>query len=333
MKLLEFQGARRLQLLEMPLPTPQPHEVVVRTLISAICGSEMHAYRGNGSPGGNPGHEACGIVHAVGDHVRGLRPGQRVGVSAVGGCGRGDCPYCQRGQSTWCPRLKIHVNMHAEYFVAAESCCLPLPDDIPPEAAVLLAGDGLGVPYHTSRRLLSPEIRNIVVFGLGPVGLGHTLVQSHLGRAVIGVDISPYRLEYALRLGAVRVVDARAEDAVKSVRQIAEGGADVCIEAAGRPETLRQCFAAVRPGGTVVMSGEQPQVQLSPSEDFIRRDITAMGCWFYQVGEFPDMLRLYRDGLDVRRLVSHVLPLEEAAEAYRLFDAGLSAKVLLRMQA
>lgn len=83
---------------------------------------------------------------------------------------------------------------------------------------------------------------------------------------------------------------------------------------------------------TVVNAGEQPSVDLSPSEDFIRRDITAVGSWFFHVGEFRAMLDLYRAGLGVADLVSHVLPLAEAASAYELFASGASAKVLLDMR-
>ena len=106
-------------------------------------------------------------------------------------------------------------------------------------------------------------------------------------------------------------------------------GADVCIEAAGRPETARQCFAAVRTAGTVVFNGEQPAIRLSPSEDFIRRDITALGSWYYHFSQFPAMLAHYRAGLAIERLITHRFPLEEAAEAYHLMAAGQTGKVLL----
>src|SRR5690606_3873823 len=109
-------------------------------------------------------------------------------------------------------------------------------------------------------------------------------------------------------------------------------GADVCIEAAGRPQTLKQCFAAVRTGGQVLINGEQPGVELSPSRDFIRRDITATGSWFYHFSEFPEMLGLYRQGLDVAKLITHRFQLSQADEAFRAFDAGLTGKVLLTME-
>jgi threonine dehydrogenase-like Zn-dependent dehydrogenase len=106
-------------------------------------------------------------------------------------------------------------------------------------------------------------------------------------------------------------------------------GADLCIEAAGRPETAKQCFAAVRIAGTVVFNGEQPAMPLSPSEDFIRRDITAVGSWYYHFNEYPAMLDLYRQGLPIGNLITHHFPLAQADEAFRLMAAGLTGKVLL----
>ena len=106
-------------------------------------------------------------------------------------------------------------------------------------------------------------------------------------------------------------------------------GADACIEAAGRPETALACFAAVRTAGTVVFNGEQGALPLSPSDHFIRRDITAIGSWFYHFSEFGQMLALYRNGLRVRDLISHRYPITEAAAAFEKFSSGQSGKVIL----
>ncbi|MFH1569709.1 MAG: zinc-binding dehydrogenase [Gemmatimonadota bacterium] len=332
MRSVRLDGDSKVRVVEAPEPAPGPGQVVVRALVSALCGSELKGYRGTGASDGNSGHEGMGVVHAVGEGVTAVAVGDRVGVSAIAGCGRPACPQCQRGQSTWCPDRAYFGSMHAEYFLTRATACLPVPEDVPDEAAVLLAGDGLGVPYHTSRKL-AEGTRTVAVFGLGPVGLGNVLLQAHLGREVIGVDLQPYRLDRARQLGAAAAVHAGEEDAVAAVLEHTGGaGADVAIEAAGRVETARQCFAAVRTAGTVVFNGEQPSLEVSPSEDFIRRDITAVGSWFFHVGEFAAMLELYRGGLRVADLVSHVVPLAEAAAAYDLFASGATAKVLLDMR-
>ncbi len=302
---------------------------MIETRASALCGSEMKTYRTTGQVGGNPGHEAAGVVVALGEDVSALRIGQRVGVSAISGCDQ--CDYCAQGQYTWCPQRKFYGSMHAERFLAAANACHPLPDDLSWEIGVLLTGDGFGVPYHTSLKLRDPGIKTIAIFGMGPVGLGNLLMQRWLGRSVIAVDVSARRLELARELGATNTLrPGETPDLVAEMRAFTGGhGPDVCMEAAGRPETARQCFAAVRAGGTVVFNGEQPSLELSPSEDFIRRDITAVGSWYYHFSEYPQMLALYRAGLPIAHLITHRFSLAEIAEGYRLMAAGETGKVMI----
>jgi threonine dehydrogenase-like Zn-dependent dehydrogenase len=328
MHILRLEGHSVVDVVDQPDPVPGPGEVVIETAVSAICGSELHAYRGDGLPRGNSGHEAVGTVIEMGEGVSGLKLGQRVGASAIAGCGH--CAYCEKGQYTWCPQRKFYGSMHAERFLASANACYPLPDDVSWEAGVLITGDGLGVPYHTSTKIASPDIRIVVVFGVGPIGLGNVLMQAHLGRRVIAIDLIPGRLEAAKRLGASDVVDATACDPVERVRVLSDGaGADACIEAVGRPETALACFDAVRTAGTVVFNGEQGAFPISPSDHFIRRDITAVGAWFYHFSEIDRMLALYRNGLPVTDLISHRYPFTEAAAAFERFSSGRSSKVLL----
>ncbi len=327
MRSLRFRGNSAVEIVEVAEPTPGPGEVVVATAVSALCGSELHGYRGAGQEAGNSGHEGVGTVTALGEGVTGLAVGQRVGVSAIAGCGV--CAECARGRYTWCPQYRFYGNMHAERFLAAANACHPLPDDVPWDAGVLLTGDGLGVPYHTATKIDAPTIETVAIFGAGPIGLGNVLMQAHLGRRVIAVDLSPARLALARALGAAETVDAGQCDAVAAVRERTGGGADACIECAGRPETALACFAAVRTAGTVVFNGEQGAVPLSPSDHFIRRDVTAVGAWFYHFAEFAPMLALYRAGLRVTDLITDRFAFAEAAAAWERFAAGQTGKVLL----
>ncbi|MCP4167916.1 MAG: zinc-binding dehydrogenase [Chloroflexi bacterium] len=331
MRIIRLEGKSVVTVVDQADPVPAPGEVVVETAVSALCGSELHTYRGDGLEQGNIGHEAVGTVVAIGEGVSDLKIGQRVGASAIAGCG--DCFYCARRQYTWCPEHAFYGSMHAERFLAAAAACYPLPDDISWAAGVLITGDGLGVPYHTSTKIASPDIRTVAVFGVGPIGLGNVLMQAHLGRRVIAVDIVSERLVAAEALGASDVVNARECDPVERVRMLSGGaGVDVCIEAAGRSETALACFEAVRTAGTVVFNGEQGALPISPSDQFIRRDITAVGAWYYHFSEVDQMLELYRNGLPVTNLISHRYPFEEAGIAYEKFSSGQSAKVLLDYQ-
>lgn len=329
MRMLKLDGGGVVRVVDASDPHPGPGEVVVDTAVSALCGSELHGYRSVGGSAGNGGHEAAGTVRALGAGVTTLRVGQRVGLSAISGCGA--CDACAAGRFTWCAQRRFYGNMHAERILVAANACYPLPDALSWDAGVLLCGDGMGVPYHTAQKIAAPHIHTVAIFGVGPIGLGNTLLQHHLGRQVIAIDIAPARLTLARAMGAAHVVDAGATDAVASVRALTDGrGADVCVEAAGRPETLLHCFAAVRTGGTVVMNGEQGGVALSPSEHFIRRDITAVGSWYYHFGEIPEMMALHAQGLGVQQLITHHFPLTEADRAFREFAAGRTGKVLLR---
>ena len=329
MKIVNVTGQSQVVIEERPLPKAGPGEIVIQTVVSAICGSEMHDYRKGGYATCNMGHEAVGIVVELGEGADGLHLGQRVGASAIAGCGR--CAFCAKGQYTWCPNYKFYDNMHAEYFVIPALACQPLPDDVSWDVGVLITGDGLGVPYHTSTKINREDVTTVAIFGLGPIGLGNVMFQTYLGRQVIGIDRSPKRLELARQLGAAYTIAVQDDtDVPARVREITRGqGADVCIEAAGVPATAKQCFASARIAGTVVFNGEQKSIELSPSEDFIRRDITAIGSWFYHYSEYPAILALFRQGLPVDALITHRFPIEQASDAYAAMQGGYSGKVLL----
>lgn len=329
MQSIQLQGQSTVVCIDTPTPEPGPGEVLIQTQRSALCGSELGSYRGDGMATGNTGHESAGIIAQLSPDVTQFQEGQRVGVSAIAGCGH--CPYCAKGQNTYCPDRSYHGSMHAEYFITHANACHPLPDDLSWEVGVLISGDGFGVPYHTSTKLKNEPIESIAIFGMGPIGLGNTLLHSYLGREVIAVDIVPKRLALAQSLGATHTIQAGDDiDPVAAIHDLTQGrGADVCFEAAGNPITAKQCFAAVRTAGTVVFNGEQPALELSPSADFIRRDITALGSWYYHYGQFPAMLDLYRTGLAIDRLITHRFPLADAAEGFRLMAAGQTGKVIL----
>lgn len=328
MKSVRLPGHGMATVEEAPEPTPQAHEVVIKTAVSALCGSELHGYRNDGSAKGNSGHEAAGTVLRVGSAVTTPQPGQRVGVSAIAGCGA--CGFCARGQYTWCTQRRFYGSMHAEQFVAAANACHVLPDDVDWKTGVLITGDGMGVPFHTATKIIRPDTTTIAVFGAGPIGLGSILLQAFLGKKVIAVDVSAPRLALAVRLGAAAAFNPRDTDVVAAIRDCTGGiGADLCIEAAGRPETALNCFAAVKTGGQVIFNGEQGPVNLSISEQFIRRDITATGSWFYHFAEYHDMLRLFRGGLPVSSLISDAYPLDAINTAFADFAAGKTAKAII----
>ena len=246
MKLLEMTGDATSRVIDAQSPQPGPGEVLIETARSAVCGSEMKTYRGKGMAGANTGHEAVGTVVELGAGVTGLKPGQRVGVSAVVGCGA--CPECEAGRYTWCRSAKSRSNMHAEQFVMPARACSLLPADLPWDAAALLTGDGMGVPWHTAKKIDRADIETVVVMGCGPIGLGNILLQAHLGRRVIGVDIVDYRVDLASSLGAAVSIKADAT-LVDRIMDLTDGaGADVVIDCAGQRASVANSFLAARPG-------------------------------------------------------------------------------------
>ncbi len=327
MKLLEMTGNASSRIIDAEPPAPESDEVIIERARSALCGSEMKTYRGPGSPGRNTGHEAVGTIVELGSGVTSLEIGQRVGVSAVVGCGK--CAQCAAGRYTWCKAARSRSNMHAERFPIHARCCSRLPDDLPWDEATLLTGDGMGVPWHASKKIDRGDINTVVVMGLGPIGLGNVLLQAHLGRRVIGVDILDYRIALAETLGADEALKAD-ESLIERILELTGGeGADAVIDCAGQRASVANSFLAVRRGGTVVFNGESMEEMLAPSRDFNRREIWAVGCWYYFMSEVPEMLALWRGGLDVARMITHRFPLDEAPQAFELFDAGRTGKALL----
>jgi L-iditol 2-dehydrogenase len=315
MRSLCFKSPTDVELVEVPVPDPTADQALVRVEASAICGSELKA-----PPFTNPGHEAVGIVEHAAAGSDFLK-GERVGISAVNGCGV--CEHCRRGVQIYCSRREPatgYQNMHADYVAVAGTALRRLPQGISPSSAVLLAGDTLGVPVRASRRVPSAAGERILVIGLGPVGLSHTLVRVHAGAEVIAIDPSAYRRQLALTIGAT---------AVFSPGDDIGGQPKLVIECTGRPESIEFSLETVGVGGTVLQSGECPMVQVSPSDTFIRREITYTGSWYYADEDYPEMVRLYEGGLPLEQLATHTFPAEEIDKAYQRFVARESGKVLL----
>jgi threonine dehydrogenase-like Zn-dependent dehydrogenase len=314
MRALLFNRPDAVELVETPTPEPGDGEALVRIEVSAICGSELKS-----EPGSNPGHEAAGVVEAAPAGSE-YRPGDRVGVSAVTGCG--DCEPCRRGVQLHCANgWRFHGAMHADFTVVPERALRRLPAGAPPGDGALITGDALGVPVRAHRRVPSQPGERVVVLGLGPVGLAHTLVRTHDGAEVVAVEPSEYRRRLALELGAAEVL-APGEDLGAAPGMV--------IECTGLASCVVLALDAVEAGGTVLQSGECPAVELNPSETLIRREITYTGVWYYADEDFPEMVRLYEEGLPVGKLVTHEFPADQIAEAYRAFVSREAGKVLLR---
>jgi alcohol dehydrogenase len=350
MKATVFHGPRDVRVERVPdAALGAPTDAIVRITRAAICGSDLHVYDG-GMPvesGFVLGHEGVGIIEEVGAGVTRLRKGQRVVVSGVIACG--ECFYCRRGQPSQCDVTGGSVfgfgkmaarklgDLGGEQSEAirvpmADFTCYPLPDAVDDDAAVFLA-DILPTAYFGA---VNGDIRpgdTVAVFGCGPVGLCAVIAAQLFGPAeVIAVDSVPYRLELARKLGATAVTLDKARETI--LNRTDGRGADVTIEAVGNAGALSASFENVRGGGTVSMIG----VMGKPTWDYpmmlaFQKDLT------FRVGlaninaHIPELSRLIEHKrIDPRPIVSHILPLEDAARGYKIFDARTEGaiKILLK---
>ncbi|MFW6066768.1 MAG: NAD(P)-dependent alcohol dehydrogenase [Myxococcota bacterium] len=248
--------------MEKPLPAdPPPGDAVVRTTHALVCTSDTHTVKGAIGERENLtlGHEAVGVVHAVGEGVRSVKPGDRVAVNAITPCYR--CENCLRGYTSQCMGMlggwkfaNVQDGVFAEYFpvINAEANLAPIPDDLPDEKAVYTC-DMMSTGFVGAEHANIPIGGTVAVFAQGPVGLMATVGARMCGAAfVIGVESIPARKELARHFGADAVVDYTEVDPVEEIRRLTGGdGVDASIEALGAQKSFEQCVAATRPGGTI----------------------------------------------------------------------------------
>jgi threonine dehydrogenase-like Zn-dependent dehydrogenase len=329
-KYIQFAGNSLVKVRERPVPDRAPGEVSVQIALSAICGSEMHAYE-TGIPSAiipmhNSGHEMVGIVAEV-DEGCGYTVGQRVGINIMKGCG--ECYYCLQGDLVHCVDLKYGMDAHSEYVVMPESCMVPLPDDLDWEAAVLLCGDTLGTPYHGLKRLGGvTAAETAAVFGFGPIGIGCLVWLKYFGLRTIVSELSPYRRELAKRLGADLVLDPAEENVVERVKAETGGGADVCLDCAPVAQTLNDALDAAKIYGRVGFIAEKREATIKPSEQVIRKELSMAGAWYFTNAEVVEQIEHYRRGLSLDGIITHRYTLDQATEAYKKFHSGETGKVV-----
>ena len=326
MQTVVFMGNSRVETRDVPSPEPGPGEVLIRVGASAICGSEMKRYRAPEPLHGNPGHEMVGEVIETRSE-NGPRVGERVAVNIITGCG--ECATCRAGDRRFCANQGYVFNGHAEYVVAPAVNCMPLPDDVPYDDGVLIGGDTLGVAYHALNKICLRPRDTVAVVGCGPVGLGFVRLLAFYGIRTIAAEISPYRRELARRLGAETVVDPGEGDGVAAIKELAGGrGVDIGIDASGGDAGVNLALDVTRDEGSFVFAGAGHKATINPWTQFLEKELTAYGVWYFVDRDYYGLLELYRRGLDVAPLITHRFDIGAAHEAYDLFARGESGKVL-----
>jgi 2-desacetyl-2-hydroxyethyl bacteriochlorophyllide A dehydrogenase len=342
MRAVTFQAPNEVAVEERPEPRLEsPEDAVVRIEASGICGSDLHIYHGRVKiePGFTIGHEFVGRVTEVGDQVTRVRSGDRVLGCFHTACGR--CFFCLTGAYHECDRKRTFghgKNMGGLPGTQAELALVPnadltlrkVPEQVPDDIA-LFAGDVMGTGYHA---ISDGEVRpgdSVAVLGLGPVGLCAVQAAVAAGAGpVVAIDTVEERLQTASRFGA-RAVHLTEESPRDVVRELTAGrGIDVAVDAVGHPDALELAIRLARRAGTVVAIGvyaERAQVHMGL---VWIKGLSLKAGPANVIGHVDRVLGMLSAGtLDPAPLVTHHMHLDEAVEAYRLYDRREALKIVL----
>lgn len=330
------------------VPDPGPGEALVAVKACGVCHTDLH-YREGGINDDFPfllGHEAAGVVEAVGNGVIGLAPDDFVVLNWRAVCGQ--CRACAKGKPNLCfathnatqkmtltdgtelsPALGIGA--FADKTLVAAGQCTKVSPDVDPAAAGLLGCGvmaGYGAAAHTGE---ISEGETIAVFGCGGVGMA-AIAAARLRSAttIVAVDLDPRKLAMASAFGATHTVDAGAVDAVEAVRKATGGfGADVCIEAVGNPTVLEQCFYARDLAGRVVQVGvPTPEMKMPdiPMIEFFGRGGALKPSWYGDClpsRDFPALVDLFLQGrFPLDAFVSERIGIEDVEDAFHKMERG-----------
>ena len=345
MQAVTFQGPHDVRVDEVPQPEiAESDDVLLRVDRAAICGTDLHPYSGRMEmeDGFVLGHEYLGTIEAKGDGVSEFEEGDRVVGSFFVACGK--CWFCRRALPMKCMGIRVFgmgfalgdlPGAQAQYLLVphGDLTLRKVPENGGLEDEdVLFIGDILTTGYDAVRKTDMRPGDVVAVIGCGPVGLCTVMAARALGAGtVVAVDMVPERLELAERLGAT-AVDARDTDPADVVLELTDWrGADVVVDAVGNEQALASCFPLVRMGGTMSLPGMYVEdVGQIPIGDLWLKNITLTAGVANVQGHMDEVLQLVRDGrIDPKVMISHRLPLSEAPEGYRMFEAKEAMKVVL----
>ncbi len=339
MKAAYLPGNSTVELREVPIPEPGHGQVLIRMQASTICGSDIRAiYREHtgvgpeGYQGVIAGHEPCGIVERTGPGMRRFGVGDRVIIYHISGCGL--CVDCRRGYMISCTSpLRAAYGWQrdggmAPFMLADEKDLIPLPDELSYLDGAQLAC-GFGTVYEGLEKARVSGNDRILVTGLGPVGLATLMLARALGAGpLVGTDLNPERVRLARDLGLADAVFVTEDDALERVREAAGGGVDCAIDCSGADPARQLAVRATAAYGRVVLLGEGGTLSFAPSPDLLHGQKTIYGSWVTSTWRMEELaVRIARWGIHPEDLVTHRFPLDQAAAAYELMDAGNCGKV------
>ena len=341
MKALLLTEYKHLELTDIPTPEIGPDDVLVRVKACGICGSDVHGWDGSSGRRIPPlvmGHEAAGVIAAVGDNVTEFSEGDRVTFDSMVSCGK--CHFCREGRPNLCDHrmvLGVSCGDYRRYGAFAEYVSVParitfkIPDELPFEHAALI--EAVSVAVHAANRTPVKMGDTAVVIGSGMIGL---LVIQTIRLAgcskVIAVDLSDEKLQVAKKFGADVTLNAAKDDVVAKVRELTDGrGADVALEVVGATATVQSAIDCTRKGGSVTLVGNLAPTVEFPLQSVVTREINVFGSCASS-REYPACIDLLaRGAIRVEEMISAKAPLEDGPEWFgKLYEGNTDAmKVLL----
>lgn len=336
MKALFLDEDRRLSLRETETPVIHAGEVLIKVMRAGICATDLGYVRFGSPKLSLPvilGHEASGVIEAVGEGVSELAPGQRViTMNDYYTCGK--CRYCERGDVNMCLKRRSlgskENGVFAEYVKVPARIVLPLDEAISFEEGALIEPFACGVHALAGQACLKPG-DVVFISGPGAIGAGATLYAKAAGCtvAVSGLPVDRPRLEVLRALGIDHTLIAGEDPVEETILALTDGyGADVSVEAAGAYRSLETCLSLTRRKGTVVQLGilhGQP-ADLSP---LIYKELFLHASYSKTVADWRRALSLVKSGkVNLKPLVSQIFPLEEYEAAFEKAAAGSGFKIL-----
>lgn len=312
---------------EVPMPEPGEGEVLVRIAACGICASDLHVVDGT-TPGGPAplilGHEAAGLVEALGPGVTSWSQGDRVALLMARVCGA--CSACGTGRETLCERLEIpgidRDGVQAEHAVVRERDLVAVPEGVPLEQAAILT-DAVATPFHAMRRSGLQSGMSVAIYGLGGLGMHALLLARTLGASwIAAVDLDPANLERALAWGADEAIDAGSDRPAREVRARSGGGVDRAFELVGSPSSQSQAVKSLRPGGRLTVVGLTPQpLDLLPAALLVSQELEVVGSFGSSRSDLEEVMAMAERGdLDLGRSVTHRWSLGEFREGLRALE-------------
>lgn len=324
-----YYGIGDVRVEEVPRPVCGRGEVLIKVAYAGICGSDLHIYRKGMFVTDVPvtmGHEFSGVVAELGADVTNLSTGDVVVGDPRVSCG--NCEWCRQGQGNRCPELgfigEVSPGCFAEYLLIRPESLLKVPKSLTLQNAALV--EPLAVALHiVAMAKLTPPVR-LGIVGAGPIGLLTVLTARTVGISqVTVVDLSPARRELAKKVGADLVIENIPEDSSSQV--------DVVIEAVGVEKTLQDAVKWLKPGGRLVMAGLYEDKICFEPNDIVVKELEVAGVSAYETSDLQMAIdHLASEIIDVTPVISHILPLASAAEAFSMLTASHNntAKILIK---